>query len=84
MFFNQTNNLLYKHFECQPTILLINTTKCQIVTFGMCFIFFRSYYFCEVPRTSIELSPQIFKRNQDDIQTLKTVLGASDMLINID
>lgn len=45
---------------------------------------FRSYYFCEVPRTSIELTPQIFKRNQDDIQILKTVLGASDMLINID
>jgi len=43
-----------------------------------------SYYFCEVPRTSIELTPQIFKRNQDDIQILKTVLGASDMLINID
>jgi len=43
-----------------------------------------SYYFCEVPRMSIELSPEIFKKNQTDIQNLKNVLGASDLLIKID
>lgn len=43
-----------------------------------------SYYFCEVPRVSIELPPEIFRKNDDIIQRLKNVLGASDILISID